>query len=59
MHTISAIETATAITSQLIAEQNESVVDVSSISHELSEIAKKLTQEFDVVFKAIQHTDMG
>jgi len=59
MLTISDIETAAAVTSQLIGEQNESVVDVSSISHQLSDIAKKLTHEFDAVFKAIQHKDMG
>ena len=59
MYTIGAIETTTAATSRLIGEQNESVIDVNSISHELSEIAKKLTHEFDVVINAIQHTDMG
>jgi methyl-accepting chemotaxis protein len=59
MYTIDIIETATVNTSRLIGEQNESVEDVSSISNELSEIAKKLTREFEVVFNAIQHTDMG
>jgi PAS domain S-box-containing protein len=59
MHTIDIIEAATANTSRLIGEQNESVEDVSSISNELSEIAKKLTKEFEIVFNAIQHTDMG
>jgi PAS domain S-box-containing protein len=59
MKTIGVIETATAVTTGLIGEQNESVADVSSISNELSDIARKLTLEFEKVFNAIQHTDMG
>jgi methyl-accepting chemotaxis protein len=59
MNTIGTIDTATAVTSRLIGEQNESVADVSSISNELSDIAKKLTLEFEIVFNAIQHTDIG
>jgi hypothetical protein len=59
MHTINSIENATTASSQLIGEQVESIAVVSNVGHELSEIAKKLTLEFDRVFKAIQHTDMG
>ena len=59
MQTINALDAATAQTAHLIVEQNESVTGVNSISHELSDIAKKLTYEFDAVINAIQHKDMG
>jgi methyl-accepting chemotaxis protein len=59
LHIINSIENTTAVTSQLLGEQNESVAVVSNVGHDLSEIAKKLTLEFDRVFKAIQHQDMG
>jgi PAS domain S-box-containing protein len=59
MSFIDKIEQIATTTSQLVGEQNESVTEVSNIGHQLSEIAKKLTLDFDKVFKAIQHTDMG
>jgi methyl-accepting chemotaxis protein len=59
MRIINSIEHTATTTARLTGEQNESVTVVSNVGHELSEIAKKLTLEFDRVFKAIQHTDMG
>ncbi|MDR2924646.1 MAG: methyl-accepting chemotaxis protein [Azoarcus sp.] len=59
MSMIQTIESTAGTTSEVIEEQNSSVTEVSNVGHELSEIAKKLTHEFDVVFKAIQHVDMG
>jgi hypothetical protein len=59
MQVIHSIENTSTITSQLIGEQNESVDAVSNVGQEFSEIAKKLTVEFDRVFNAIQHKDMG
>jgi methyl-accepting chemotaxis protein len=59
MQIIERIENTSAVTAQLVGEQDESVAVVSSVGHEFSEIAKKLTLEFEKVFKAIQHQDMG
>jgi methyl-accepting chemotaxis protein len=59
MYVIHAIESTAATSSELVGEQNKLVTDVSNTGNELSEIAKKLTGEFDTVFRAIQHTDMG
>jgi methyl-accepting chemotaxis protein len=59
MQIINSIEQTAATTAQLTGEQNESVTVVGNVGQELSEIAKTLTLEFDRVFKAIQHTDMG
>jgi uncharacterized protein YoxC len=59
MQVIKSIENTASTTSQLIGEQNEYVALVSDVGHEFSEIAKKLTLEFDRVFQAIQHQDMG
>jgi hypothetical protein len=59
MYVIHTIESAAATSSELIGEQAESVTEVSNVGGELSEIAKKLKREFETVFKAIQHTDMG
>jgi PAS domain S-box-containing protein len=59
MGTIGSIEDAVNTAGQLGAEQTTSVTAVSKDSKELSEIAKKLTVEFDRVFNAIQHTNMG
>jgi methyl-accepting chemotaxis protein len=59
MYVIHTIESTAATSSELIGEQTESVTEVSDVGNELSGIAKKLTREFDTVFKAIQHTDMG
>jgi methyl-accepting chemotaxis protein len=59
MQIINSIENTSITTSQLIGEQNESVRAVSNVGLEFNEIAKKLTVEFDRVFKAIQHQDMG
>ncbi|MCL2294943.1 MAG: methyl-accepting chemotaxis protein [Spirochaetes bacterium] len=59
MTMISGIERAINSTSEHISEQNTLFTEVRRIGKELSSIAKMLTQEFDVVFKAIQRTDMG
>jgi len=58
MTMISAIERATHSISGHITEQNSLFAVVSNIAKELSNISKTLSQEFDVVFKAIQRTDM-
>ena len=54
MTMISGIERVTNSTSEHISEQNALFTEVRRIGAELSNIAKMLTQEFDVVFKAIQ-----
>ena len=59
MSTMSNVEKATALTSQLCDEQNKSVEDAGNISKNLSRISEDLTQEFDRVFKAIQRRSMG
>jgi len=59
MYVIHTIEGAAVTSSELIGEQNKSVTEVSNVGNELSEIAKTLTSEFDTVFNAIQHIDMG
>jgi PAS domain S-box-containing protein len=59
MSFINKIERIATTTSQLVGEQNESVTEVSSIGQQLSEIAKELTLDFEKVFQALQHKDMG
>ncbi|MDR0495723.1 MAG: methyl-accepting chemotaxis protein [Treponema sp.] len=59
MSEIQTIESASATSSDLIGEQHKSVIEVSNVGSELHEIAKDLTREFETVFKAIQHQDMG
>jgi methyl-accepting chemotaxis protein len=59
MNVIHTIESAATTSTELLRDQNKSVAEVSNVGNELSEIAKNLTHEFDVVFKAIQHMDMG
>ncbi|MCL2102186.1 MAG: methyl-accepting chemotaxis protein [Fibromonadales bacterium] len=56
---INTIESGATLTYKLGEEQNLAVVEINDASRKLSEIARKLTQEFDRVTKAIQHTDMG
>jgi PAS domain S-box-containing protein len=56
---LTTIENAASTTSALGDEQNISVEEMSRTGKELSEIAQHLTREFDRVFKAIQHQDMG
>ena len=56
---ISAIERATNSISGHIAEQNSLFGEVNNVARELSGIAKTLAKEFDVVFKAVQRTNMG
>jgi PAS domain S-box-containing protein len=59
MSFINIIEKTAFTTSQLVGEQKESIKEVHNIGQELSEIAKKLTLEFDRIINAIKHTDMG
>ena len=59
MALIRTIEDAATVSSHHIGEQNKSVTEVSNVGKELADIAKELTLEFDTVFKAIQHADMG
>jgi PAS domain S-box-containing protein len=53
------IENAAAATSKFGDEQSITVIEVDKIGNELSEIAEKLRQEFEIVFKAMQRADMG
>jgi len=59
MNVIHTIESAATTSSEHIEKQNESVKEISNVGNELSKIAKELAHEFEKVFKAIQHTDMG
>jgi methyl-accepting chemotaxis protein len=59
MSFINTIEKTAATTSQLVGDQNKSVMEISSIGQELSAIADKLTREFGRIINAIKHTDMG
>jgi PAS domain S-box-containing protein len=59
MNVIRTVESAATTSSKHVEEQNESVTEISNVGNELYKIAKELTHEFDKVFKAIQHTDMG
>jgi PAS domain S-box-containing protein len=59
MNVIHTIESAAASSSEHIMEQNESVTEISNVGNELSKIAKELTHEFEKVFKAIKHKNMG
>jgi PAS domain S-box-containing protein len=56
---INIIEKTAITTSELVGEQKTSINEVHNIGQELSEIAKKLTLEFDKIINAIKHTDMG
>jgi methyl-accepting chemotaxis protein len=52
-------ESASAITSELIEQKNKSLLEMNQVSNDMQEISKQLALEFDRVFKAIQHQDMG
>jgi hypothetical protein len=56
---INIIEKTVITTSQLVGEQKILINEVHNTGQELSEIAKKLTLEFDRIINAIKHTDMG
>jgi methyl-accepting chemotaxis protein len=53
------IENLATATSKFGDEQSVTVDEVDKIGKELSEIAEKLRQEFEIVFKAMHRTDMG
>ena len=53
------IENLATSASQLGGEQNSSIVKANDVSQNLEAIAENLTHEFEKVFKAIQHIDMG
>ncbi|MDR0444270.1 MAG: methyl-accepting chemotaxis protein [Treponema sp.] len=59
LETISAIERAASATAELDEEQCASTESLTKAGKELTFIAEKLTHEFDVVFKAFRHEDMG
>jgi methyl-accepting chemotaxis protein len=52
-------ESASMDTSVLIEQKNKSLKEMNQVSNDMHSIAKELTREFDRVFKAIQHQDMG
>jgi methyl-accepting chemotaxis protein len=54
-----ATENASLHTSELIEQKNISLAEMNQVSRDMHSIAKQLAQEFERVFKAIQHQDMG
>jgi PAS domain S-box-containing protein len=57
--TLTIIENLAKNAGQLDGEQDSSIAKASKVSQNLASIAEDLTREFDRVFTAIQHTDMG
>lgn len=59
LNTLGTIENAATTTSRLGEEQSASVTEANKAGNNLAQISKNLTNEFDRIFKAIQHADMG
>jgi PAS domain S-box-containing protein len=57
--TLTIIKNLATNTGQLVGEQDSSIAKANRVSQNLAAIAENLTKEFNKVFQAIQHTDMG
>jgi methyl-accepting chemotaxis protein len=59
LDTLNVVQDMAVSSGQLSVEQNASIAMASKVSSALTAISEKLDHEFEMVYKAIQHQDMG